>query len=178
MNTKQLRADFEAWWETRQPVTSIKEDAFAAYQAGRAALQSQTDAGWKEAFKAWNVCASIHREWAKGKDAVFTTRQADFVWNAENAFKKACGAAALQSQDREDAEWMTCESRLPWVTNSLKQRANALREAEKRSRRAFNKDYMGEPARYFADACAEAAAVFEARLSAIDHARRVEGERE
>lgn len=86
--------------------------------------------------------------------------------------------AALQSQDREDAEWMACESRRPWVTNSLKHHIEELRNAEKRSRNAFKKDYMGEPARYFADACAEAAAVFEAKLSAIDHARRIEGEGE
>lgn len=83
--------------------------------------------------------------------------------------------AALQSQDREDAEWMACESRRPWVTNSLKHHAQELRAAEKRSRNAFKKDYMGEPARYFADACGEAAAALEAKLSAIDHARRVEG---
>lgn len=100
------------------------------------------------------------------------------VHNMEVAFVAGykAGRAALQSQDREDAEWMKCESRRPWVTNSLKYHAQELRAAEKRSRRAFNKDYMGEPARYFADACGEAAAVFEARLSAIAHARRVEGD--
>jgi hypothetical protein len=86
--------------------------------------------------------------------------------------------AALQSQDREDADWMVCESRRPWVTNSLKHHIKELRDAEKRSRNAFKKDYMGEPARYFADACAEAASVIEAKLAAIDHARRIEGEGE
>lgn len=93
------------------------------------------------------------------------------LWEAFQA-----GRAALQSQYREDAEWMSCESRRPWVANSLKDRAKELRDAEKRSRRAFNKDYMSEPARYFADACGQAAAVFEAKLGAIDHARRIEGE--
>lgn len=34
--------------------------------------------GWKEAAIAWAVCASIHREYAKGKDPLFKTRQADF----------------------------------------------------------------------------------------------------
>jgi hypothetical protein len=34
---------------------------------------------WEEATRAWAVCASIHREYAKGKDAVFKTRQADFT---------------------------------------------------------------------------------------------------
>jgi len=37
------------------------------------------DNGWKEATIAWTVCASIHREYAKGKDPFFKTRQADFI---------------------------------------------------------------------------------------------------
>jgi hypothetical protein len=41
--------------------------------------------GWKEAAIAWTVCASIHREYAKGKDGVFKTRQADFLRHAEDA---------------------------------------------------------------------------------------------
>lgn len=45
-------------------------------------------AGWKEAAIAWRVCASIHESFAKGKDALFKTRQADFVRHA-NAAKKA-----------------------------------------------------------------------------------------
>ncbi len=39
---------------------------------------SESD-GWKEAAIAWAVCASIHREYAKGKDPFFTTRQNDFT---------------------------------------------------------------------------------------------------
>lgn len=34
--------------------------------------------GWKEAAIAWAVCASIHREYAKGRDPFFKTRAADF----------------------------------------------------------------------------------------------------
>lgn len=37
---------------------------------------------WLEAAVAWEVCASIHREFAKGKDALFTRRQQDFVEHA------------------------------------------------------------------------------------------------
>ena len=44
--------------------------------------------GWKEAAIAWEVCASIHREYAKGKDGLFKTRQADFVRHAEEARQK------------------------------------------------------------------------------------------
>ncbi len=41
--------------------------------------------GWMEAAIAWEVCASLHRQYCKGKDALFTTRQSDFVKHAENA---------------------------------------------------------------------------------------------
>jgi hypothetical protein len=45
--------------------------------------------GWIEAAIAWEVCGSIHATWAKGKDALFTTRQADFVKHANDARMKA-----------------------------------------------------------------------------------------
>ena len=45
--------------------------------------------GWKEAAIAWEVCASIHREYAKKKDPFFTTRQSDFVKHAEATRAKA-----------------------------------------------------------------------------------------
>ena len=35
--------------------------------------------GWEEATIAWAVCASIHREYAKGRDPVFKKRQSDFL---------------------------------------------------------------------------------------------------
>lgn len=41
--------------------------------------------GWKEAAIAWEVCASIHRKYGKGKDALFSTRQKDFMAGAEKA---------------------------------------------------------------------------------------------
>lgn len=44
--------------------------------------------GWKEAAIAWSVCASIHRKYEKGRDALFTTRQADFVKHEEAARAK------------------------------------------------------------------------------------------
>ena len=45
--------------------------------------------GWREAAIAWEVCASIHREYAKRKDAFFSTRQADFVKHAADARARA-----------------------------------------------------------------------------------------
>lgn len=45
--------------------------------------------GWLEAAVAWEVCASIHRSYAKGKDAVFNTRQGDYVRHGDDARKAA-----------------------------------------------------------------------------------------
>jgi len=45
--------------------------------------------GWLEAAIAWEVCGSIHATWAKGKDALFTTRHADFMKHADDARMKA-----------------------------------------------------------------------------------------
>lgn len=41
--------------------------------------------GWRHAAVAWDVCASIHRTYAKKTDALFITRQQDFVRNAAEA---------------------------------------------------------------------------------------------
>lgn len=43
--------------------------------------------GWKEAAIAWNVCASLHERFGKGKDALFTTRQRDYTRHAAAARK-------------------------------------------------------------------------------------------
>lgn len=48
--------------------------------------------GWKEAAIAWEVCASIHREYGKGKDPFFNTRQGDFVKHANDARTMLAGA--------------------------------------------------------------------------------------
>jgi len=47
-----------------------------------------TEDGWKEAAIAWEVCASIHAKFAKQKDALFSTRQADFINHAKKARSK------------------------------------------------------------------------------------------
>lgn len=52
--------------------------------------------GWKEAAIAWEVCASIHREYGKGKDPFFNTRQGDFVKHANDA--RAMLAAAPETK--------------------------------------------------------------------------------
>jgi hypothetical protein len=45
--------------------------------------------GWLEAAIAWEVCASIHESFAKGKDALYKTRHGDFVEHADDARRKA-----------------------------------------------------------------------------------------
>ena len=58
--------------------------AIEARVTGAQPAPSVTD-GWKEAAIAWEVCASIHREYGKGKDPFFNTRQGDFVKHANDA---------------------------------------------------------------------------------------------
>lgn len=59
-DTEQERAEFEAWWATRKEAASIKDDAFAAYQAARAALQSQDREG---AFCVWHNDPETDNSW-------------------------------------------------------------------------------------------------------------------
>ena len=62
-----------------------------------------SDNGWLEAAIAWEVCASLHRQYCKGKDALFTTRQSDFVKHAEDA-----RARASHGQASSQPECLTC----------------------------------------------------------------------
>lgn len=89
------------------------------------------------------------------------------AWWAWQIRARMAAPAAGDALDAPVPEWASCESRGPWVTNSLKANAQELRDKEKRCRRAFNKDFMGVPSRYVANAYAEAAAVFEAKLAAL-----------
>lgn len=66
------------------------EAHYEAITALRQALEQPADEpvaweGWKEAAIAWTVCASVHQQWAKGKDAFYTTRQSDFNKHADHA---------------------------------------------------------------------------------------------
>lgn len=69
----------------------------AAANKGRTkALQSQDREGWKEAAIAWEVCASLHRDYAKGRDPLFKTRQSDFVKHAEASREKALSLCSAE----------------------------------------------------------------------------------
>ncbi len=73
--------------------------------------------------------------------------------------------AALAAPKAEAPEWATCESRGPWVRNSLRDQAKDLRRREVAVRHAYTKDYMRVPCEYVAEAYAEAAAAIERRLA-------------
>lgn len=68
------------------------------------------------------------------------------------------------------ADWMGCESRRPFVMNSLRSNAEKLRSAERRTLNAYRQDYMGAPCQFIAATYGKAAALFEAQLAAIDAA--------
>ncbi len=67
---------------TSKPMTS-REIAFARLVAE--AEREECREAWKEAAIGWTVCASVHEQWAKGKDALYTTRHGDFDRHAEEA---------------------------------------------------------------------------------------------
>ena len=51
-------------------------------------LRESEQQGWKEAAIAWEVCSSIHEKFAKKKDALYSTRHADFERHANDARRK------------------------------------------------------------------------------------------
>ncbi len=74
------------------PNQSADSDLIAGIiKAIRAALQESTSSeaeAWKESAIAWTVCASVHEQWAKGKDGLYKTRQGDYIRHAADARKK------------------------------------------------------------------------------------------
>jgi hypothetical protein len=77
-----LRAALARGYNIRENSDRRLHDALTAIDglhADIAALREARTAAIKEAVIAWSVCASIHREYAKGRDALYTTRQSDFV---------------------------------------------------------------------------------------------------
>lgn len=77
--------------------------------------------------------------------------------------------------EKDMEEWAACESRGPFVRNSMKQRIAELRGAAARARKAYRKDYMGKPYSYIADAYDEAADVLQKRLDAVTPNAKIEG---
>jgi hypothetical protein len=64
--------------ESRRTPLSVEQTAEADLRRAR------RHTGWQDAAVAWSVCASIHREYAKGKDPFYKTRQRDYTRH-ENA---------------------------------------------------------------------------------------------
>ncbi len=125
--------------------------------------------GWPEAveYVRWGVVLGMAVQKPKDKGLV------DYELQRLPALAQPAAPVAQERSHRAEVsdDWMRCESRRPWILNSLRSRVSEMRNTEKRCRGAFRKDYMGEPARYFADAIAEAASVLEARIEAINRQR-------
>jgi hypothetical protein len=54
---------------------------------------------WLEAAIAWEVCASIHEKYAKGKDALYTTRHKDFI-DAAQRYRALAKEVSHANKDR------------------------------------------------------------------------------
>jgi len=76
---------------TVEAITVWCPEIIDALRAALAAPQPEPG-GWLEAAVAWEVCASIHETWAKGKDALYKTRHADFVKHADDARNRHAAA--------------------------------------------------------------------------------------
>ena len=80
----------------------IKTDEHQCCTEDLMELRNNEQDGWKEAAIAWEVCSSIHNEWAKGKDALYSTRHKDFVKHADDARRKLTHNAALTGRPRDE----------------------------------------------------------------------------
>lgn len=64
-------------------------------------------------------------------------------------------------------EWVQCESRGPWLRNSLRHRIGELQRASARCRNSFKKGVMVDPSFWLADAYDEAANALQKRLDEL-----------
>lgn len=64
-------------------------------------------------------------------------------------------------------DWTQCETRGPWVRNSLEVKIKELRKNAVRLRKAYTKDFMNVPCQYIADAYDSAANIIQYRLDNI-----------
>ena len=91
----------------------------------RAQAVAYEPGGWLEAAVAWEVCASIHETWAKGKDALYKTRHADFVKHADDARKKHAAEpaqpepVALEQRLIEIAKVLPKPKTLGWIPGDM-----------------------------------------------------------
>ena len=91
---QQADSEYQSHWKkadaTQATFDQLVEDTRAAILTSNSGAQPAPSVpnGWKEAAIAWEVCASIHREYGKGKDPFFNTRQGDFVKHANDARAK------------------------------------------------------------------------------------------
>ena len=70
-------------------------------------------------------------------------------------------------------EWANCESRGPFVRNSLKHKIGELRNSANATRNAYRKDFMGKPCSYIAESYDEAADALQKRLNTVEIKKEV-----
>lgn len=85
---KSLRQQLAAEIMRLEIALRIKTEEHQCCAEDLISLSKSEQDGWKEAAIAWSVCASIHENWAKGKDALYSTRHADFEKRADDARRK------------------------------------------------------------------------------------------
>lgn len=80
----------EAWNRRSDVALRIKVEEHQCCTEELLEARESRQEGWKEAAIAWEVCSSIHEKYAKGKDALYSTRHSDFEKHAEDARRKFC----------------------------------------------------------------------------------------
>lgn len=83
----------------------LTERRLEASERLRTGLVEACQQAYAETAVAWSICASIHREYAKGKDPFFKTRQADFTKHENDARAKITSddAAELPESSSQSA---------------------------------------------------------------------------
>jgi len=85
--TKSKESDADFWeWSPEKEVHAARVMQYIM-PSEKPSISKEAE-GWREAAIAWSVCASLHERFAKGRDALYTTRQADYQKHLKNAQDK------------------------------------------------------------------------------------------
>ena len=130
-------------------------------------LATMEDRSWPEDYSHenghyFNTCCNCQRQ---------------FMGHKRRVVCKVCASPSAPGMVSVDAakvkpDWATCETRGPWVRNSLKVRITTMKSDVARLRKAFNKPFMGEPTKWYAEVVEDATAVLEKALAVLDAARQ------
>ncbi len=89
--------------EQRERLEWLKESAIGPeYRHALDALLAAFDDRAEDAIIAWSVCASVHREYCRKTDPLFTTRQGDFVKHESDARAAIAATNAQAGGDNKE----------------------------------------------------------------------------